>query len=104
MAEVPPRLKRPTTLKKIQVDKWSEEGDFKMSAKVLKTPRLSGSRKCYIYAFEHGETDIAVEIDGTPRKVRLTFMLYVKIPASERRKALKEEALRAELAGEPQLH
>lgn len=97
-----PRSRRP--IQKVRVDKWTEDGDFKMTAKVLTVPRLSGSGKCYIYSFEHGETDISVNIDGIDRKVRMTFMLYVKVPASERRRTLEEEAKRAEAAGEPKLY
>lgn len=98
-----PRPGRVKPIRKIRVDKWSDEGTFKMTAQVRKVPTRSASGKCYMYAFEHGETDIRVNVDGVERPVRLTFMLYVKIPAAERRASLAEDARRAELAGEPKL-
>lgn len=72
--------------------------------KVDKVPKLSESKKCYMFAFQQGETPIEVEIGGVMRKVRMTFMLYVKVPATERRHTLEEEAKKSEAFGEPKLY
>lgn len=99
-----PKGSRLQPIRKIQVAPWDEEGNFVISVKVNKTPKISASRKCYLFAMEQGETDITVNIDGKDRKVRMTFMLYVKIPANERRASFQEDARRSELAGEPKLY
>lgn len=90
-------------LKKINVDRWDDQGNFTVTLKVNKEPKLSASRKCYIYCFEQGETDIVVDLGGKPRKVRMTFILYVKIPAVERRQTLAKEAEFQATQGNPQL-
>lgn len=90
-------------LKRISVDRWDDEGNFTVSVKVNKEPKLSASRKCYVYSFEQGETDILVNIGGVDRKVRMTFMLYVKVPSSERRQVLAKEAEFVTQRGDPQL-
>lgn len=57
-----------------------------------------------MFAFEHGEIDKVVSIGGKDRKVRMTFMLYVKVPSTERRATLLEESKQLEAAGAPQLY
>lgn len=105
MAPLPaPKGRKLAPIKNIKVDRWDEDGNFTVTVKVSKTPVLSASRKCYMYAFEHGETEIAVPIGGVDRKVRLTFMLYVKIPATERRQVLAAEAREMTQRGDPQLY
>lgn len=99
-----PKGRKLAPIRKIKVTPWDDEGNFILSVKVDKTPRLSLSRKCYLFSFEHGETDIEVLVDGIPRKVRLTFMLYAKIPSAERRRSLEQDALRAEQLGHPKLY
>jgi len=90
-------------IKKIKVDRWDDDGNFTVTVKINKEPKLSASRKCYIYSFEQGETDIVVDLGGKPRKVRMTFILYVKIPATERRQTLAQEAQFEAAKGNPQL-
>lgn len=91
------------SIRKVEVDRWTDDGVFKMTARVAKVPKLSASKKCYIYSFEHGETPITVNLDGVDRNVRLSFLLYVKVPAPERRKSFEQEAKLAEARGEPKL-
>lgn len=91
------------SIKKIKVDRWDEDGNFTVTVKINKEPKLSASRKCYLYSFEQGETDITVDVGGKLRKVRLTFMLYVKIPATERHQAFAKEAEYHTALGNPQM-
>jgi len=90
-------------LKRLPITGWDEQGNFTITIQVNKTPRLSPSKKCYMFAFEHGELDTEVEIDGVRRKVRMTFMLYAKVPATERRANLERQAKLLEEQGDPQL-
>ena len=104
MSHTPLQKGQRPRIKKIDVLPWDTDGNFTVNVKVDKVPKLSESKKCYMFAFQQGETPIEVEIGGVPRKVRMTFMLYVKIPATERRKCLEEEAKQAEALGEPRLY
>lgn len=99
-----PKGRRLPPIRKINIDRWDSDGNFTVTVKVAKEPKLSGSRKCYLYCFEHGETNIPVVIDGTERKVRMTFMLYVKIPANERKRTYAQEAKRLDDVGDPKLY
>lgn len=99
-----PKGKRLAPIKRLPITGWDDDGNFTITVKVSKEPKISASRKCFMYAFEHGEIDKLVNIGGKDRKVRMTFMLYVKIPSIERRATLLEEAKRLESEGHPQLY
>lgn len=99
-----PKGKRPPAIKRLPITGWDSDGNFTITIKVNKEPKASASRKCYMFAFEHGEIDKVVSIGGKDRKVRMTFMLYVKVPSTERRATLLEESKQAALSGHPELY
>lgn len=88
----------------IKLTKWGVDRELTFKVKVSDPPRLSASGKAYIYAFKQGESDIVVNLAGVDRKVRLTCIIYVKVPSSERRATFKAEAERFEAEGHPKLY
>lgn len=89
---------------KISLANWDADGYMTFRFKVDKTPRLSASKKCFLYFFKQGESDIVVNCGGKDRKLRMTLIVYAKVPATERRATLEQEALAAEARGEPKLY
>lgn len=89
---------------KIALAKADKDGYMTIRVKINDPPKLSASKKCYLYFFKQGESDIVVDCGGKERKMRMTLILYAKVPASERRATLEQEALAAEARGEPKLY
>lgn len=94
---------KPIKVNKISIAKWAADKEFTLKVKVNDPPKLSASGKCYMYVMKQGESDIVVNVGGKDRKLRMTLILYVKVPASERRLSLQEEARLAEASGAPKL-
>lgn len=99
-----PKGARLPRIKRLPITGWDEQGNFTVTFQVNPKPGLSPSKKCYMFAFENCEIDKLVNIGGVERKVRMTFMLYAKVPASERHAALEQEAKRLEAEGTPRLY
>lgn len=91
------------SVKKVSATKWDAEGNFTFTCKIKDPPPLSASKKCYLLAFRQGETDIVMNIDGVDRKIRMTLILYAKVPAKERLGILQQQAQDAEASGVPKL-
>lgn len=89
---------------KISLAKWDSDGFMDIRVKVNTEPKMSASKKCYLYFFKQGESDIVVNVGGKDRKLRMTLILYAKIPATERRATLEQEALAAEERGDVKLY
>lgn len=97
-----PKGKR-ISVARVSLARPDAEGYMTIKVKVNDPPKLSASKKCYLYAFKQGESDIVVNCGDKDRKLRLTLILYAKVPAIERRAALELEARNSEFAGTPKL-
>lgn len=99
-----PKGKPLPRVNRISLKKWGADKKFTLEVVVQDPPKMSASKKCYLYCMKQGESDIVLNIDGVDRKLRMTLILYAKIPATERRATLQEEARLAEQRGEPKLY
>lgn len=95
--------KKVARMKRISIPKWDNDGFITLRLKVNTAPKISASGKCYLLNITQGESDVIMNLGGVDRNVRMSLILYCKIPATERRASLEQEALEAEQRGEPKL-
>jgi len=101
----PPRNRRKgrrvPMIQKIPLEMWGSDGVLTIRVPVGE-PKLSASKKCYLFGRMQGESEWMIPVAGKDRNVRVSVFVYSKVPLEEQ-KALAAQVLASLPPGDAEL-